>query len=53
MNCPHCQQPITPAQIASALSNTAPKGKGARPGAHGLTRNPYGRKGKPKEESAK
>ena len=51
MNCPHCGKPITPKDAAQALARLN-AGKGSRPGARKLVRNPYGRKGKPKDTNA-
>lgn len=47
MNCPHCAQPIDPRLIRKAANTLA--ASAPRPGSTGNTRNPYGRKGKPKE----
>ncbi len=49
MNCPHCAKPIDPRLIRQAANKQAATGKGSRPGALGLIRNPAGRKKQEKE----
>ena len=51
LQCPHCAQPIDPRLIRKAANTLA--ASAPRPGSTGNTRNPYGRKGRPKEGSAK
>ena len=46
MNCPKCQTPIADATVVKAAASINGKrnaGKGSRPGARGLIRNPAGR----------
>lgn len=40
MNCPHCNKPLSSAQMRKALNSEIAKKK--RPGAKGLVRNPKG-----------
>ena len=47
MNCPHCGKPIDHKLAAQALARLN-AGKGSRPGARGLVRNPAGRPRKPR-----
>jgi hypothetical protein len=49
MDCPHCGKPIPDAAVvkaAASINARKNKGKGSRPGARGLVRNPKGRKAK-------
>jgi len=47
MLCPHCSNPIDLALLRQAVNKAAASGgKGSRPGAKGLVRNPKGRKKK-------
>jgi len=53
MLCPHCHQPIEPELIvkaAASINARKNRGKGKRPGAKGLVRNPAGRPKKAKEQ---
>lgn len=49
MNCPACNAPIPAALIvkeAASINGKRNRGKGSRPGAKGLVRNPAGRPAK-------
>jgi hypothetical protein len=43
MICPHCSKPIDKRLVRQAANKDAASGKGSRPGARGLIRNPAGR----------
>lgn len=44
--CPHCHKPLDHKLLRQAINKQIASGKGSRPGAKGLVRNPNGKNGK-------